>query len=110
MSRIPWGGEAVKMGAVEFYIICTKVDEAKLRYIMIKTGDHYKNITFTTNIRDRTTKLLTMTYNLYIILLSIYQFSSTLLNCKRTVSRTPAGPKNICNVSPLLGSLEQGTL
>ena len=38
------GGEAVKMGAVEFYTICTKVDEAKLRFIMIKTGgisDHY---------------------------------------------------------------------
>ena len=67
---------------------------------MIKTGDHYINITFTTNIRDRATKLLTMTYNLYIILLSIYQFSSTLLNCKRTVSLAPAGPKNICNVSP----------
>ena len=39
-------------------------------------------------------------YNLYITLLSIYQFGSTLLNCKRTVSTTPAGPKNICNVSP----------
>ena len=65
MSRIPWGGEAVKMGAVEFYIICTKIDEAKLRSIMIKTGgvsdryciQHY----FTTNIRDQATKILTMT-------------------------------------------------
>ena len=43
MSRIPWGGEAVKMGSVELHIICTKIDEAKLRYIMIKTGDHYIN-------------------------------------------------------------------
>ena len=47
MSRIPWGGEAVKMGTVKFYVICTKVDEAKLRSIMIKTGnisDHYITI------------------------------------------------------------------
>ena len=33
-------------------------------------------------------------------MLSIFQFGSTLLNCKRTVSWAPAGPKNICNVSP----------
>ena len=53
------------MGTVKFYVICTKVDEAKLRSIMIKTGgvsdryciQHY----FTTNIRDQATKILTMT-------------------------------------------------
>ena len=53
------------MGAVEFYIICTKIDEAKLRSIMIKTGgisDHYINIhSFTTNIKDWATKILTLT-------------------------------------------------
>ena len=65
MSRIPWGGEAVKMGTVEFYTNCTKIDEAKLRFIMIKTGgisDHYINIhSFTTNIKDWATKILTLT-------------------------------------------------